>query len=128
MPQGKIIKEGYQFNEDETDAAIGKKRLPAQFCDECLQNPTTRASFNAKYSNYLEDGHYGMSICDKDVIKYLDKEFEKETKSNPAFSYSQIKTKFGSSRIYAESDKAYEWENVVDDILTIKKTNLNELL
>ena len=30
-----IIKEGYQFTEDEKKAMRGEKHLPAQYCDKC---------------------------------------------------------------------------------------------
>lgn len=77
----------------------------------------TSDEFNEKWGKYLEDGYYGMAIEDEEVIKYLDEEFAKEVQVNPDFSYSQIKLKFGSSRIYVNSGKAYNWEDQVNKIL-----------
>lgn len=73
--------------------------------------------FNKKWSKYLENGHYGLVINNQEVIDYLDKEFEKEVKQNPNFTYSQIKLKFGYSRVYASTDKIFEWEDEIDNIL-----------
>jgi hypothetical protein len=77
----------------------------------------TTTEFNNKWSKHLEEGHYGMSICVPEVIDYMDKEFEEEVKSNSGFTYSQIKTKWGSSRVYTTSDKAQKWEDAIDAIL-----------
>lgn len=73
--------------------------------------------FNEKWEAYLEDRHYGMSLCSEEAIDYLDKEFEKEIEINPNFSYSQIKTKFNDVRIYANSDNVDEWERQVKLII-----------
>ena len=84
-------------------------------------------NFNEKYEKYLEKGHYGLDIYNEEVVEYLDKEFEKEIKVNPNFSYSQIKMKFGTARIYAESDKTSEWEKAVDQIFDrIKRDKIKE--
>jgi hypothetical protein len=77
----------------------------------------TSAEFNKKWNNYLEYGFYGMAIEHPQVIEYLDKEFEEEIKTNPSFNYSQIKMKFGSSRVYANSDKTSVWENEVNTLV-----------
>ena len=77
----------------------------------------TAEDFNNKYKDYLEYSFYGMAINDEKVIKYLDKEFEKEIEENPNFKYSQIKTKFGASVIYSTSEKSKEWEKEVNKIL-----------
>jgi len=76
----------------------------------------TAEEFNKKYSAYLEERFYGLDIDHPEVVDYLDKEFEKEIEKNPAFQYSQIKMKFGSSRVYSTSDKSSEWENEIDRI------------
>lgn len=81
----------------------------------------TAGEFNEKYSKYLEPGHYGMDIHYSEVIDYLDREFERETKINPEFCYSQIKIKWGESRIYADSDNTTKWEREVDKMLKIRK-------
>ena len=77
----------------------------------------TRKEFNEKWSDHLEDRFYGLEIDDENVANYLDKEFEKEVVLNPSFTYSQIKLKFGTSRVYADSDKTFEWERNVDRII-----------
>ena len=78
----------------------------------------TAEEFNKKYSAYLEERHYGLDIDHPEVVDYLDKEFEKEIEKNPAFQYSQIKMKFGSSRVYTTSDKISEWETEIDRIFS----------
>ena len=84
--------------------------------------PKTPEEFNEKYKDFLEEGHYGMTLGNKDVLKYLDAEFSQEIKQNPDFSYSQIKDKWGMTRIYAETldpSITYEWERSVDSIYSI---------
>jgi hypothetical protein len=78
----------------------------------------TAEEFNKKYSAYLEERHYGLDIDHPEVVDYLDKEFEKEIGKNPEFQFSQIKMKFGSSRVYATSDKISEWETEIDRIFS----------
>lgn len=73
--------------------------------------------FNDKWKNYLEEGHYGLNISTPEVIEYLDSEFEKEIKINEYFTYSQIKLKYGFARVYANTDKATEWEKTIDKII-----------
>lgn len=73
----------------------------------------TSTQFNEKYKNYLEEGFYGLSLEDKDMIEYLDKEFQELIKI-PNFKYSQIKQKFEWFRFYAKevsSDKIDEIEH-----------------
>lgn len=78
----------------------------------------TAEEFDEKYSAYLEEGHYGLAISHPEVVDYLDGEFEKEIEKNPAFRFSQIKMKFGSSRVYSTSDKSSEWEAEIDRIFS----------
>ena len=73
----------------------------------------TAEEFNKKYSAYLEERFYGLDIDHPEVIEYLDNEFEKEIEKNPEFQFSQIKMKFGSSRVYTNSDKSSEWESEI---------------
>ena len=73
----------------------------------------TTEEFNKKYSAYLEERFYGLDIDHPEVIEYLDNEFEKEIEKNPEFQFSQIKMKFGSSRVYTNSDKSSEWESEI---------------
>ena len=78
----------------------------------------TAEEFNKKYSAYLEERHYGLDIDHPEVVDYLDKEFEKEIEKNPEFQFSQIKMKFGSSRVYTTSGKSSEWETEIDRIFS----------
>ena len=78
----------------------------------------TAEEFNKKYSAYLEERFYGLDIDHPEVVDYLDKEFEKEIEKNPEFQFSQIKMKFGSSRVYTTSDKSSEWETEIDHIFS----------
>jgi hypothetical protein len=78
----------------------------------------TAEEFNKKYSAYLEERHYGLDIDHPEVVDYLDKEFDKEIVKNPEFQFSQIKMKFGSSRVYTTSDKISEWEAELDRIFS----------
>ena len=76
----------------------------------------TNIEFNIKYINYLKNGTFGMDITQNKIIKYLDKEFTKEIKINPSFMFSQIKIKLGTTRIYTNSNKNKEWEEVIDRV------------
>lgn len=76
----------------------------------------TSNEFNQKWSKYLEEGFYGLTIEHPKVIEYLDEEFAKEIKTNPSFTYAQIKMKFGTSRVYANSDKTSIWEEKIDKL------------
>jgi hypothetical protein len=78
----------------------------------------TAEEFNKKYSAYLEERFYGLDIDHPEVVEYLDKEFDKEIVKNPEFQFSQIKMKFGSSRVYTTSDKISEWETEIDRIFS----------
>ena len=77
----------------------------------------TSNEFNEKWNKYLEDGFYGMAIKHPKVIEYLDKEFTKEIEVNPSFNYAQIKMKFGTSRVYANSEKTSIWKKEVDRLV-----------
>lgn len=59
--------------------------------------------FNNKYKEYLEKGHYGLDINIPSVVEYLDGMFE-DLINIPNFSYSQIKLKFNSARVYMSPD------------------------
>lgn len=82
-----------------------------------IVNMTTK-EFNEKWDKYLIDGFYGMTIEHPQVIEYLDNEFTKEIDVNPSFNYAQIKLKFGTSRVYANSDKTLIWENEINKIIS----------
>lgn len=77
----------------------------------------TSDEFNEKWNKYLEDGFYGMTIEHPQVIEYLDKEFTKEIEDNPSFKYAQIKIKFGTSRVYANSEKTSIWEDKINRLI-----------
>jgi hypothetical protein len=55
--------------------------------------------FNDKYKNYIEEGHYGMAIDIPAVVSYVDTVFQDLIKIE-GFQFSQIKTKYGLSRVY----------------------------
>lgn len=59
------------------------------------------SDFNKKYSNYLEHGHYGVSINDERFLKYLDEMFMNIIFHHPKFKFTQIKSKFGQVRFYS---------------------------
>jgi len=75
--------------------------------------------FNDKWSNNLEEGYYGLAINHPKVIKYLDKEFEEEVKTNPNFTFSQIKTKWGYVNVYTDSPNRSKWENEITKLLYV---------
>jgi hypothetical protein len=70
----------------------------------------TVQEFNEKWKDFLEEGYYGLAIDNQNVIEYLDEKFKKLTTENPKFMYSQIKLKFGMSRVYTNGDKMVEME------------------
>ena len=59
----------------------------------------TTHEFNKKYKDYLEEGHYGMSIEEPSILTYVDQIFNDLIKI-PGFQFSQIKTKYGLARVY----------------------------
>jgi hypothetical protein len=79
----------------------------------------TTKEFNEKYSDFLEEGHYGLAINDDPgVINFLDKIFEDLTRI-PGFKFYQIKLKFGFARFYAKeisSEMQRMVENGINDI------------
>ena len=63
----------------------------------------TNKEFNAKYKEYIEEGHYGMAIEVPAVLTYVDQIFNDLTQI-PGFKYQQIKTKYGLARVYTNLD------------------------
>jgi hypothetical protein len=59
----------------------------------------TSKEFNEKYKEYIEEGHYGMTINEPSVLAYVNDIFSDLTQI-PGFKYQQIKTKFGLARVY----------------------------
>lgn len=64
----------------------------------------TNEEFNRKYFQYLEEGHYGMSIQLPSVLTYVDQIFNDLTEI-PGFKYQQIKTKFGLARVHTNLEE-----------------------
>ena len=79
----------------------------------------TDKEFNDKWVSHLEERHYGMALEDSKYIEFVDKIFEKLSKSHPSFTYSQIKWKFGMSRVYLE--------NVPISVINEIEVGLNQL-
>lgn len=77
----------------------------------------TISEFNEKWNGCLREGACGLQIEDDRVIDYLNEEFLKETSLNPLFIFGQIKIKFETTRIYANSSRITEWEQAIDRIL-----------
>lgn len=77
----------------------------------------TAKEFNEKWADKIEPKFRGLEINNEKVVEYLDKEFEEEVKTNSHFKFAQVKSKWGSTRIYAESDNTYKWEEAIDKIL-----------
>lgn len=87
-----------------------------------------KSEFNEKYKDYLEEGHYGMAICDEDVINICDIYFQDIIETQiKGFTYSQIKTKFGKARVYMDASETNInvtlLETMIDIILKIKREN-----
>lgn len=82
----------------------------------------TVEEFDDKYKDCLEEGHYGLAIENPYVITLLDLLFSEWSK-DPEFTYSQIKTKFGTSRVYLSAkyaEKAALLEILIDKIMKDK--------
>jgi len=75
--------------------------------------------FNNKWKDYIEEGFGGSETDNEDVNSYLDSQFTKEIEVNPDFKFNQIKWKFGSIRIYANTKKKYDWENNINSNLKL---------
>ena len=77
----------------------------------------TLEEFNQKHKNKIETGFEGLMINNKDVINYLDKEFE----SLPDLVFSQIKIKFNWVCFYSnlDIDKRTEIETKIKSILKL---------
>lgn len=83
-----------------------------------MEQLNTSKDFNEKYKDYLECGHYGLQLPNKEVIEYLDKEFQELIKL-PDFKYSQIKGKFNWFCFYAKGvthEKRAEIESKIKEI------------
>lgn len=87
----------------------------------------TSFEFNEKYKDFLEEGHYGLTINIPEVVVYLDKKFQELIKV-PGFKYSQIKLKFNMSRFYCQPREidSYEVEKEIDRLVK-EWDKINEL-
>lgn len=56
--------------------------------------------FNAKWKAHLETDFYGLALSTPSIVSYVDSAFEKLKTNRPNFTYSQIKSKFNSARVY----------------------------
>lgn len=111
------LRKGYN-DLKQTDLSDPKLQVIKELLDKYRKkHKLTVDGFNAKYKNFLENGHYGLAINDEDVIVYLDKQFEIEVAHNPKFSYSQIKIKFGHTSVYAQSEKTHTWESEINKMI-----------
>jgi len=83
----------------------------------------TQEDFNDKYSDYLEEGFFGLDMgrdSTEEVVKFLDKIFEDVLTKIPGFKYNQIKIKFGYARFYTNI-----WSM---ELMTMVESQLNEML
>lgn len=66
----------------------------------------TSEEFNEKYKAYIEPGfgEQGLGFDIPEATEFLDKVFQ-ELINIPGFNYSQIKSKFGTSRFYTNLSK-----------------------
>ena len=81
------------------------------------------ADFNEKWAKYLEPGHYGASIENKEVLEYLDNKVQTLTK-NKNFTQTQIKIKYGSARFYCDG---IDFDVIQDIEIEINKLLINFL-
>lgn len=82
-------------------------------------------AFNEKYKDFLEDGHYGLTLDLPEALEYLDREFQTLIKI-PDFKYSQIKSKFNWFCFYADNvpaTKCYEIEQTLSKIYAARNTS-----
>lgn len=81
----------------------------------------TVKQFDEKWKDHLEKGHYGLAIDNPLVTEYLDNKFEEIKKDYPNFTYSQIKLKFDSARVYMEpmQIETYSIEKEIDKLLKL---------
>jgi hypothetical protein len=85
-----------------------------------MTTPKTADEFNEYWKDHLEEGHYGMAINWIDIITLVHNIFLEWKIKYPTFTYAQIKTKFGSSRVYVE--------NVPNDEVNYLEYKINEVL
>tara|TARA_R110000782_G_scaffold30983_6_gene76823 strand:+ start:8436 stop:8771 length:336 start_codon:yes stop_codon:yes gene_type:complete len=96
----------------------------------------TSKEFNDKYSNYLEDTHFGIEIEIPSVLTYVDQVINDLTKI-PGFKYQQIKLKYGLARVSTNLEQlipfagrilTQELEDKINFILKVEFELENRLL
>jgi hypothetical protein len=76
--------------------------------------------FDLKWDSRCEHGHYGLAINDPEVITLVDETFTLWEQLYPDFTFSQIKTKFNSVRVYCENvpyELTRELEQKIEQII-----------
>lgn len=81
--------------------------------------------FNKKYTDYIECRFLGLEFDNPEVIAYLDEQFQAHIKNHPDFKISQIKMKFGTSRVYTNAglELEREWEHKINEIMNGTRTS-----
>ena len=84
---------------------------------------TNIEEFDKKYKEYVKEGHYGMAIEDPLVLAISSIIFETWFTKMQGFKFSQIKVKFGYSRVYTSLPRYMNacLEEVIDYILHLNK-------
>jgi hypothetical protein len=59
--------------------------------------------FDKKWEYRLEEGFDGLSFNDPKIVKLVDETFTRWETEYPHFTLSQIKYKFGTSRVYCDN-------------------------
>lgn len=67
-----------------------------------FSSPKTMLEFNKKYDKYIIDGFTGLEFDDEEVVRYLDKIFERNFTRRKDFELIQVKSKFNWFCFYAE--------------------------
>jgi DNA-binding HxlR family transcriptional regulator len=62
----------------------------------------TQLEFNEKYSDYIEEGFWGLEFNIPIITEYLDKLFQEDLIHREGFKFSQIKVKFNWLCFYAD--------------------------
>ena len=75
----------------------------------------TCKEFNKKWSSHLEEGFDGLVIELDEVVEFCDEQFTRMKDVYPHFTYSQIKLKFGSARVYLEGDVSTGWIDILEE-------------
>lgn len=84
---------------------------------------TNIKEFDKKYEQYLEEGFYGMTFEDPLILAITSIVFETWFTKMQGFKFSQIKYKFGYSRVYTTLPRYMNTylEEVINYILRLNK-------